>query len=421
MVKFTTTKTRKRDPKTGKTVTTTRRTPVKEKPRVVIKKIGGKAPRKTSRGAGKNPVYTRSDTAPIINKKGVVTGLSQRKKQDFTEEEMTGSSGAPVESSKTGILESTYNNLGTTKKVDPLKHFPIRHPIHSTSTESKPDPMDNITEFGIGPTVGMFTTAGAGAAGSLISRLKNLGSLKVAVGKTGKQVQTTLTGAPAFVVNTKTATTAGSALKKVFSAKTLAVAGGWASSVFLGQWGQAESAEPLGFVIRDLTKEALKTGDWSLVDEAQAARSEITDLALWEQVMLWTPGAPLIGIPNKIKGVGAAAVIQDKYINDLRVQAENSESDDDKWVRLREEKAAQEKANIDYYNGERKKLVEWEAEARRNNMVAEAGFWAKERAKQRKLEEEDRIAQAKFWEEYKKEQQKFQESQRPSKLNFGLI
>lgn len=377
MVKFKTTTTTTRDPKTGRRVTTTRKVPIKKEPKVKITK------------RTKTPVEKPKD--PTIPK-DVSTGVSIDPRLQAQ------------------LDQEAKAKLQEPRIIKPQEGIPWGVPDIKPGG-SKPQ---EIVEFGVGPTIGMFTTAGVVGTMSLISKLKSLGKLKVAVGK----------GVPAagkVAVNTKTAKTAGSALSKVFSKKTLAVAGGWASSVFLGQWGQAESTEPLGFVIRDLTKEALKTGDWTLVEEAQAARSEITDLALWEKIMLWSPGAPLIGIPNKIQGVSAAAVIQDKYISDLRTQAETGESDDDKWARLRKEQSDQEKSAIDYYNSERKKLLEWERESKRQGMIEEARFWAKERAKQRKLEEEDRIAQAKFWEAYKKEQQKFQESQRPSKLGFGLL
>ena len=219
-------------------------------------------------------------------------------------------------------------------------------------------------------------------------------------------------------LNPKTVQQTTSILKKFFSPKTLALVGAWAGAVFLGKWGQAESKEPLEIIMgKELIPNAQKTNDWSLVKEAQAARDEILDLAWWEEVALWSPISPLIGIPKKIEGAIAAAKISDKLIEDLQT----GESDDDRWARLRQEQATQEKANIDYYNAERKKLLEWEQEAQAAQRKKDAAFWAKERAKQRQLEEKDRKAIADFWTNYRKEMQKLADNNRPSNLNFGLL
>jgi len=112
------------------------------------------------------------------------------------------------------------------------------------------------------------------------------------------------------------------------------------------------------------------------------------------------------------------------------------------------------KANQDYYNSERMKLVEWEIAARQagnetynanreasqerinqgkerseGNILAarqaaaeeSAEFWAAQRALQAQYEEEERLKIAQFWLDYKKQQQKMNDENRASKLGFGLI
>jgi len=235
----------------------------------------------------------------------------------------------------------------------------------------------------------------------------------------GEAVKTT---AKEIATNTKTISIVKSILSKKFTTTALAAAGAWAGAVFLGKWGEAESTEPLGIIMSSqLIPDAIQTGDWGLVEEAQAARNEILDLTWWEKIGLWSPVSPFIGIPKKIEGAIAAASVQDKIIEDLKTQQENGETEDQKWERIRQEEKEAEKAIIDYYNQERKKLLKWEREAAKQAREEEARFWAKEREKQRKQEEEDRKAAAEFWLAYRKMVMKMQEESRPSKLNFGII
>jgi len=222
--------------------------------------------------------------------------------------------------------------------------------------------------------------------------------------------------------NTKTLAQTNSILSKVFSTKALVLVGGWASAVFLGKWGQAESTEPLSIEINKyLIPYAMETGDWSAVEEAQAARDEILNLEWWEQVGLWSPISPFIGIPKKIKGAIAGATAHDRIISDLKQQQETGESNDDKWERIRTEQADQDQAAIDYYNIERMKMVNFEREAKAAQRNEDAAFWAKEREKQAEFEKKDREAIADFWFEYRKRIQEINDNSRPSNLNFGLL
>ena len=222
-------------------------------------------------------------------------------------------------------------------------------------------------------------------------------------------------------VNLKSFELAKGILKKVFSAKTMGILGGAAGSIFLGLWGQAESGEPLSIIMRDTLKEAEKTGNWDLYNEASEARKEIIDINKWEKLLLYSPISPLIGIPNKLKGIKEAAEIQDRLASDIQIQQETGETEDEKWARIKEDVAQADRDYIDYYNDERKKMVQWEQEAKTNQRTDEAAFWRKERANQSALEAKDREATAKFWLEYRKEAQKLADNNRPSNLNFGFI
>ena len=253
------------------------------------------------------------------------------------------------------------------------------------------------------------------------AKATNFGSLEtflLGAGKVG-----TKTGAVA--PNAKNAAQTIKIFGKNFKPKTLIAAGGSIAAatgtMFLGQWAQAESPEPISIVMRDVLREAEATGNWELYNEGKEARDDITNLSTWQKILQWTPASVLIGIPNKIKGAIEGGIIMDKLAADKQHQQETGESDDDKWARIREEQAEQERVNIDYYNSERKKMIKWEAEARTQNRKEEAAFWAAERKKQSQKEKEDAEAIAKFWLAYRKENQKLSESTRPSNLNFGLL
>ena len=225
--------------------------------------------------------------------------------------------------------------------------------------------------------------------------------------------------------NTATASLAGGYVARSLSAPSLMAVGGViaaaAASMFFGQWGLAEAPEPLTIAMRDILKEAERTGDWELYEEAKAARDEVMDLNLFETAVKWSPLSPLIGNAKKSEGLAAGAVVMDKLAADLRLQQETGSTDDEKWEKIRQEKLASEQFIIDYYNDQRKLQVSWELEAKEDQRDADAAFWAEEKEKQTKLEEEDRQAMADFWTAYRKEAVKVAAENRPSNLNFGLL
>ena len=238
-------------------------------------------------------------------------------------------------------------------------------------------------------------------------------------GKTGK-IGTIDTTTKVIQSNSKSVAQTKTILQKFFSAKALTVYGAWAGAVTIGKWGMAEAAEGITFpTSKFLIPEAQRTGDWTAVDEANALALEITDISIWEKIALWTPLAPFIGIPKKIEGAAAGIAIQTKFTEDQKRKQELGQTEAQYWENRRVEQIEQEKFNVDYDNEQRKMMVEWEREARVEERNNDALFWANERAKQSKLEAEDRQAIADFWTAYRKQAQKIAEDSRPSNLNFG--
>jgi len=245
-------------------------------------------------------------------------------------------------------------------------------------------------------TAALATTLAVAGAGALI--------LSAGVGTATAESATVIAaGKWGTAITAKKAVLSAGVLGKMgVSTKTLGLLSGWAVAVWWGKWGQAEAVEGLNIVMRDTLKEAQKTGNYDLYWEASAARDEISDLALWEKIALWSPLAPFIGIPNKMKGVAASAKVMDKLAREMQSGETSGESDDDKWERIRQEQEDSKEGMIDYYNDERKKMVEWEREAEEDARDDDAKFWKEERKKTAQSEKEAMEANAKFWEDYKK-------------------
>lgn len=345
-----------------------------------------------------------------------------------------------IEDSKRRNLESRERRSKERRKGFDIKEYRERDTIGGkivkAATSLKTTAVLGTIAAGLGAAGaigGATATAEAGELASITrTALKGRQSLTTQTGfmgkgiskgsqllfKAGRNLQKIRTaGAPAF--NAKTMQATESILAKAFSKKTLATLGAGAGAMFLGQWGQAEAAEPISIVMRDILKEAKRTGDWSLYEEAVKARSELTDLKTWEKIALWTPASPLIGIPHKIQGAIKGGIIMDRLAEDLKIQQETGESEDDKWERINQNKREEEKASIDYYNNERRKLLEWEANFKKQGNTKESNHWKEERGKTYKREKEEKEANEKFWRDYRKESQKLEEENRLSLWNKG--
>jgi len=254
-----------------------------------------------------------------------------------------------------------------------------------------------------------------------IGKVESLGGLVSRDLATGKFVT-----AGRVALNTKTSVMTLKTLKNTykFSNKALAYGGAWAGAVFLGKWGQAESVEPLGILMGStLIPNAEKTGDWSLVDEAMEARNELLDMSIWGKIASWSPLSPFVGIPKKIKGAIEASKIQDRVIEDLKVQLETGETDDQMYARIRAENEAYEAqrqadrdaASVLARDERRTESDEYYAKIRRDNEAYEI---------KRQKEKDD------YWSAYWLEKDKLKKEgesnsagsyEPPSNLGFGLL
>lgn len=179
-----------------------------------------------------------------------------------------------------------------------------------------------------------------------------------------------------------------------------------------------EALQTIGFA----TKTAIDNGDIASAEEAIRFQEEILNPTIWDNIKA---GVPFVNVLDKLDDFYEASrvklAVDKKIIDDMKISQETGESAEERYQRVNEEQINQYQANIDYYNQERKKLLEWEMNAKANAREEEAAFWAAERAKKRKEEEEDRKAIADFWEDYKKRSQQLADDQRPSNLKFGLL
>lgn len=290
------------------------------------------------------------------------------------------------------------------------------------------DPFRELIQSGqLEMSMALSVLGGGGLITQILKGSKIGGSVLERVGQVG------ITNLPRILANTATGKIVMGALGKVFSIKALVYGGAWASAVFLGKWGQAEAPEPLNIVLNKYTiPDAIRTGDWSLVEEQQASRDELLDLEKWEEILLWSPFSPFVGIPNKIEGSIKGAVAQDQVIDDKRRQQEEGLTDEDMYRQSREERAANEQAITDYNNEQRLITEQAIQDLRREESIAsdarrltqvrkEIKLWEARDARAREQEEKDRIALADFWLEYHKQLQTINDNNRPSNLNFGLL
>ena len=267
------------------------------------------------------------------------------------------------------------------------------------------------------------------AVNAFVKSFKGIAGKAGKVGKIGKDGVTTLrtttdlaTGkiTSQVQVNVKTVAQSGKIVSRFFRSKALKIFGGWVALVGVGLYAQAESPEGLSIPIgKFLIPEAERTGNWTAVNEALALAEEVSDMTTWEKIIAASPFGVIAGTINKLRGNAAGVSILTQYVEDQQIKQANGETETQMWERIRQEQADQDKFTVDYYNQERKKMIQWEREATIEARNDDARFWREERVKQQKMEEEDRQAIADFWAAYRKESQRIAADNRPSNLNFG--
>lgn len=173
-------------------------------------------------------------------------------------------------------------------------------------------------------------------------------------------------------------------------------------------------------------RSAVMNEDLEGAEKALEEQEEILNPGLWDKIFGSVPYANVLA---QLKGFYEAArtkvEIDRKVVNDMKIQAETGETDDEKWKRIRQEELDADKASVDYYNEQRKLMVDWERDADLADRDDDAKFWRDERAKQTELETKEREESGEFWLNYRKEAQKLNEGFNAgtprSALNFGLL
>jgi len=234
---------------------------------------------------------------------------------------------------------------------------------------------------------------------------------------------TSLGTAGTYAVNAATETATASWLVKLASAVTnptfvvgtiMAAIGTYPFAGFIKE----EALQTTSFTFRS----AMDNNDLEAAEEALSLQEEMLDPGIWNQIKA---KIPFVNVLNRLNQYYEAAKINlsldRKILADTKIQTELGESEDDKWTRLRAEEAAQDKFAIDYYNQERKKMLDWEREAAIQARNEDAAFWAAQSKKQAELEAKERQAIADFWFNYRKRIQELSDASRPSNLNFGLL
>jgi len=179
-----------------------------------------------------------------------------------------------------------------------------------------------------------------------------------------------------------------------------------------------EALQTLGFGV----KSAIDNNDIAGAEEALASQMEVLNPGIWEQIKAKVPFANVLDqLNNFYEAALIKTAIDKKIIEDKKIQIKTGETETQKWKRIDKEKQDQTKANIDYYNEQRKQQLIWEREAELQNRKEDAKYWANIRAQSEKKQREDAAAIEAYWQTYYKETQKNKDDNRPSNLKFGLL
>lgn len=358
---------------------------------------------------------SRTDAAQQIAEREKATALANQRREKAKNQlatlgtqGKTAIEGVGTEEKKTGWFQSVINKIKSGFSM-----FSERQAELTKATE--------------GATMGAVPLVGLGGLGikGISSILKKFGLRGATKAGTGKMLQTRISGGAAFQVNTKTATQTRTMISKIIGgikkviSNPIIIAGGLMGAIgsypFAG-FIKEESLQTLGLGVGA----AIRNKDLTGAEEALQLQRDILNPDMWDEIMAKVPYVNVLAnLKDFYDSAETKLAIDEKIVENMKIQTETGETDSDMWARIRAEQDQQDRLLIDYYNEERKKLLEWEETAADRDMKEDAAFWAKERAKQRKLEKEDREAIRDFWIAYRKEKQKFQMDERPSNLSFG--
>ena len=282
--------------------------------------------------------------------------------------------------------------------------------------------------------IGGAVRGAVGIGKGILLRRKLVGAAKrFVIG--GKPSADAIAGAK-IIANTKTATLTARLISSEMAKKSLKVATYAAIAGTIGtypwaEWALGEAKEGMIFN----TQKAINTGDAQVLLEYLQTSDEIFDITTWENIQRLIPYANIaFAFGQKAKALEAQWKVNNKIIQDELSAIEDGTVDDfeARTTRMREEEAAMDTAAIEEFNEARKVAFQFEQDAlkaareakRKDEKKArneDAAFWRKERAEQRKREEEDRKAIGDFWIAYRKTINEINLNNRPSNLNFGLL
>lgn len=170
------------------------------------------------------------------------------------------------------------------------------------------------------------------------------------------------------------------------------------------EWSHTEAGEIMGFTASVVRK----SGDVELMRQFKKDQDEVFALSIWQQLGRLIPGVNIaVGFARKTAAIMIQKKVNDFTIDDEINKIENNMTDDDIWDQRREEQTAVEKDRTDYWNSQRKLMVEWERQAEVEGRDEDAAFWRREREKTAKSEEEEREEIADFWLQYQKDKAQF--------------
>lgn len=318
-----------------------------------------------------------------------------------------------------------FGNVGRTLNAafNPLSSDSVAGNFKSNTINSIAESIAN------NPYIAALTGAGIAGIAKNAVKIASIASKSESALQLGKAATTGTVGAVAKNTYTKgiqkviVVNAAKSTGWKIAGAATAAILiGEKALELTLGgrNFGNFIGMEEASQTIDIARREAYQAGDWESYDELSAQKKEVMQSNdFWDAITPWKNVA--IGL-NKYRSASLSAdAVWDKLAADRRTQIETGETEPEYRERIAQEENNQYQENIDYYNEQRKLMIQYERQAQIEARNADAAFWRAEHERQRELEEADRKAIAEFWEAYKKQIAKTQEESRPSKLNFGLI
>ena len=183
--------------------------------------------------------------------------------------------------------------------------------------------------------------------------------------------------------------------------------------------GQEEAAQAINIAAAT----AYYAGNEEAYNLAKEARDEIlANDEYWDSISSLTPIENVATGLDRFRDTAiVAGEVMDKVAADKFAAIESGETEVEQWQRAQADRAAMEKANIEFFNEQRLITEAQLRAANEEQRNKDAIFWRGERDKQRKQELENAKAIADFWLQYQKMKQKLIEDNRPSNLNFGLI